>query len=154
MAAIGYGRFADPKFDLGIQDDVKIPISITPLTAQFHPSGPNTISANLQPPSTGDIRIVMQQKGSDGQIRRSWPGGPPNGKSVGKVLTLHASQGKADLPIKVDYDRVIWSGLSWAVGEIRHDKFSESKSITIQCSSAEKDKMMLDCKVYAIQYAK
>ena len=37
---------------------------------------------------------------------------------MGKVFLLHAEQGGRELPIREDYDRVIWVGLSWAVGEI------------------------------------
>ena len=96
----------------------------------------------------------MQQKGSDGKIRRSWPGGPPDGKSVGKVLKLRATQNNKELPIDTDYDRVIWSGLSWAVGEIRHGTFSRYRTHHNRMLVDEKEKMLLEAKVYAVQYAK
>ena len=154
MATIGYGRYADRQFDLGIQDDVRIPTSIAHLVARFESVGTNTIAATVQPPEKGNVRIVMQQKGSDGKIRRSWPGGPPDGTSVGKVLILRATQNKNELLIKTDYDRVIWSGLSWAVGEIGHSAFSGTEPIEIRCSSAEKDPMSLDANVFAVEYSK
>jgi hypothetical protein len=154
MATIGYGRFADRQFDLGIQEDVRIPTSIAPLAARFESAGTNAIAATVRPREGADIRIVLQQKGSDGKIRRSWPGGPPDGTSVGKVLVLRATQNKNELLIKTDYDRVIWSGLSWAVGEIDHSAFSGTEPITIRCSSAEKDPMSLEANVLAVEYAK
>jgi hypothetical protein len=154
MAMIGSGSYADPRFDLGIQKDVDIPLSIAELSVKFQGTGENTISATLDPPAEDDIRIVLQQKDSKGQIRRSWPGGPPEGVSVGKVLKLRASQNTNELTIDTDYDRVVWSGLSWAVGEIRQATFSTDKPITIECSSSEKEPMVLDAKVYAVKYAK
>jgi hypothetical protein len=154
MAMIGFGRYADPQFDLGIQQDVKIPLSIAQLPAEFHATDANTISATVGPPADEDLRIVLQQKDSKGTIRRSWPGGPPDGESVGKVLKLRARQNGKELAVETDYDRVVWSGLSWAVGEIRHGTFSTAEPITIECSSTEKEPLMLEGKLYAIQYAK
>jgi hypothetical protein len=154
MAMIGVGRYADPQFDLGIQQDVKIPLTIAPMPAEFHVTGANTVSATFDPPAEDDIRIVLQQKDANGTIRRSWPGGPPEGESIGKVLKLRASQNGKELTTDTDYDRVVWSGLSWAVGEIRHGTFSTTQPITIECSSTEKDPMTLEGKLYAIQYGK
>jgi hypothetical protein len=153
MAAVGYGRYADPKFDLGIQKDVIIPKSIEPLEAVFEPRGGNVIEAAVAAPLEGDVRIILQQRdANDKSIRRSWPGGPPDGTSMEKVLTLHASQGDKDLPLEINYNRLIWSGLSWAAGEIRHGSFDPHKPITVRCSSAEKEPMILEAKVYVVEY--
>ena len=154
MAVIGSGRYADSQFDLGIQKDVIIPVSITELAVNFRETGENTISTTFDPPAEDDIRIFLQQKDSKGQIRRSWPGGPPDGKSVGKVLKVRAIQKGKELTIDTDYDRVVWSGLSWAVGEIGHGTFSVAEPISIECSSAEKEQMTLEGKVYEVHYAK
>jgi hypothetical protein len=152
LAAVGYGRYARPEFDLGIQEDVQIPLRIDPLQAHFEPHGPNTIEATITAPPQGDLRVVLQQRGTDGMIRRSWPGGPPDGTSLGKVLMLHASQNGKNLPIEIGYDKVIWSGLSWAVGEIRRGNFRVGQPITIRCFSAEKDAVTLEGKVYVVAY--
>jgi hypothetical protein len=152
LAGIGYGRYADPQYDLGVQEDVRIPISIKPLVAHFEPAGENAIAATVQPPKKGDIRIVLQQKGSDGKIRRSWPGAPPDGKSVGKVLVLRCEQKGKTLPIDVDYDRVIWSGLSWAVGEVRHSACAENDPLKITCMSTEKEPMTLEANLFVVEY--
>ena len=53
---------------------------------------------------------------------RSWKGGPPNGTNMDKVFVLQAWQNGQALPIEINYDKVIWSGLSWAVGEIRQSR--------------------------------
>ena len=69
---------------------------------------------------------------------RSWPGGPPNGTTVGKVLKISAEQNGKQLPVEINYDRQVWSGLSWGAGEIRRRDFASTGSIVIRCSSAEK----------------
>ncbi len=152
LAAVGFGRYASPEFDLGVQEDVHIPRSIAPLNATFASKGQNIIEATVTPPAEGDIRIIFQQRNSDGWITRSWPGGPPKGKSVGTVLKIQAEQDGKALPIEIDYDRVIWSGLSWGAGEIRHGAFSSGRPITVRCLSEEKSAMKLEAKVYAVEY--
>ncbi len=152
MAVVGYGKYASPAYDLGVQTDVRIPRSIQSVAAVFSSAEKNTIQATVVPPARGDLRIVFQQKGIDGNIRRSWPGGPPNGVSLGKVLTLHVFQGGKDIPVEMDYDRVIWSGLSWGVGEVRHSSFSPGQPLTIRCASAEKDVVLLVGQIYQVEY--
>jgi hypothetical protein len=152
MAVVGYGRYASAEYDMGIQTDVQIPRSIQPIDATFSAAEKNAIQATIVAPARGDVRIVFQQKGTDGNIRRSWPGGPPNGVSVGKVLTLHVTQAGKDIPVEVDYDKVIWSGLSWGVGEVRHSSFNPGQPLTIRCTSAEKDAVILTGRVYEVEY--
>jgi hypothetical protein len=143
---------ADAQFDLGIQDDVRIPNSIVPLAAQIEAAGKNSITVTIQPPARGDVRIVLQQKDADGNIRRSWPGAPPVGKSIGTVLVLRAEQNGKSVPIEVDYDRVVWSGLSWAVGEINHAAYAQNAPLKITCSSMEKEPMTLDANAFVVEY--
>ncbi|HEY7616701.1 MAG TPA: hypothetical protein VH744_07855, partial [Terriglobales bacterium] len=50
MTVVGFGRYAQPQFDLGIQEDVNIPRSIMPIPATCSPHGENTIRATIDPP--------------------------------------------------------------------------------------------------------
>lgn len=152
MAAVGFGQYANPKYDLGIQNDVRIPLSISPVAAQFQSRGNNAIEATVKVPAEGDLRIILQQRGKDGRLVRSWPGGPPNGTSVGKVLLLKATQAGKSIPIDITYDKMIWSGLSWAVGEIRRSALQAGQPLTIRCSSADKDPVVLEGRAYAVKY--
>jgi hypothetical protein len=152
MAAVGFGRYASPEFDLGVQEDVRIPHMITPIDASFSEKGSNTIEATIGPPANGDLRIIFQQRGKDGGIMRSWPGGPPNGKTVGTVLKIVAEQDGKVLPIEMHYDQQVWSGLSWGAGEIKHGDFAGGVPVTIRCSSAEKDAVKLEARLYAVRY--
>ena len=152
MATIGSGSYADAQYDLGIQQDVRIPREIAPLPARFEPHEQNVIAATIPAPPKSDLRIILRQRGKDGHQQRSWPGGPPNGTSVGKVLVLHTTQAGKEVPIEINYDKVIWSGLSWAVGEVHHSDFHAGEPLTVRCSSAEKDPVALECKIYRVQY--
>ncbi len=152
MAAVGFGRYSGRDFEFGLQEDVIIPRTISPVEASFEPVGRNAVQAAILPPAKGDLRILFQQRDEKGNIMRSWPGGPPNGKSVATVLKIFAEQNGKALAIKIANDRVVWSGLSWGAGEIRRKDFSADAPITIACSSAEKGTVELEAHVYAVEY--
>ena len=152
LAAVGFGRYASREYDLGIQEDVHIPGSIARLEAKFLSAASNTIETSIAAPAKGDLRIIFEQHGAAGEVMRSWPGGPPDGKSVGKVLKIYAEQDGKALPIEMNYDKVIWSGLSWGAGEIKHKDFVAGRPLTIRCSSAEKDPVRLEGQLYDVEY--
>jgi hypothetical protein len=152
MAVVGYGEYAKAQYDLGVQQEVKIPRSIRPIDATFSEHGKNAIEATVVAPEHGDLRIVMQQRSTDGNIMRSWKGGPPNGTNMSKVFVLEARQNGRLLPLEINYDKVIWSGLSWAVGEIKQGDIRGGQPVTVQCSSAESDEVRLEGKVFNVSY--
>jgi len=135
-----------------VQDDVVIPRSIAPIAASFSSIDKNTIEASIPSPPSGDLRIIFQQRGTDGTIMRSWPGGPPNGTTVGKVLKISATQDGKPLAIQINYDKQVWSGLSWGAGEINHASLLPNRPMTIRCSSAEKGDVRLNAQIYLVQY--
>ncbi len=81
---------------------------------------------------------------------RSWPGGPPNGKTVGTVLKIVVEQGGTTLRIEINYDKQVWSGLSWGAGEIKHANFAAGSPIRIRCLSEEKSKVVLEGHLYSV----
>ena len=83
---------------------------------------------------------------------RSWKGGPPTGTNMGKFFILSATQDGKPLPVEINYDKVIWSGLSWAVGEIPQGALRPGTTVTIECSSAEEGPVKLEGRVYQVEY--
>jgi hypothetical protein len=152
MAVVGYGQYANAEYDLGVQQDVQIPRFIRPMDATFSEHGKNTIAATVSVPDQGDLRIVMQQRSTDGNIMRSWKGGPPHGTNMSKVFVLEARQNGQPLPVEINYGKVIWSGLSWAVGEIKHTTLTPGQPITVECSSAESDEVRLEGRAFVVRY--
>jgi hypothetical protein len=152
MAVVGYGKYASPAFDLGIQQDVVIPRSIRPVPAEFQTTGKGVIQAAIPAPAGGDLRLIMQQYAPDGSLRRTWAGGPPSGMKMGKVFLLEAAQNGKQLPIHQDYDKIIWSGLSWAAGEIRAKDLHGGEPLTLTFRSTEKDPVTLKGTLYLVNY--
>lgn len=152
LAAVGFGRYTSLEFNLGVQEDVQIPRSITPLMANFASTGNNALEATVDAPARGDLRIIFRQHYQDGNVARSWPGGPPSGTSMGKVLKIEATQNGKAVPVEINYDKQIWSGLSWGAGEIKQGSFSAGAPVTIRCSSTEKDALRLEGQIYVVTY--
>lgn len=152
MAMVGFGKYAATAYDLGIQQDVVIPRAIRPVAAEFKSIGKGTIQATIPVPAGGDLRLIMQQYSPDGSLRRTWAGGPPNGTNMGKVFLLKAEQGGKEVPIREDYNRVIWAGLSWAAGEINQKDLRAGDPLTLTFQSTEKDPVTLKGSLYLVNY--
>ncbi len=152
MAMVGYGAYVAPSYDFGIQQDVLIPNSIERVTADFYTNAPNTIEASIHPPAKGTLRVIMRERTPDGYFRRTWAGGPPNGENMGKVFSIEATQEGRAVPVHIDYDKIVWSGISWAVGEIKAEDLNKNLPILIRFHSAEKDPVKLDGEAFSVLY--
>jgi len=152
MAMVGFGAYAAPTYDFGVQEDVVIPHSIQSIPAEFRTVAPSTIEASIRPPVNGVLRVIMRERTPDGYIRRTWAGGPPNGTNMAKVFTIDASQDGRTIPVHIDYDKIVWSGMSWAVGEIKAADLQPAKPVLIRFHSAEKDPVTLEGAAYEVVY--
>lgn len=148
LAVIGFGRYAAPVYDLGLEADIAIPRAITQLQANFLPArAKNTYETVVEAPQSDDLRIVMRQRDLAGAIQRSY-----SHQNMGDFFAIEATQRGTKLPVVVRYNKVIWSGLSWAVGEIRHYDLTPGTPIRIRVSSASLDPVKLDAQVYRVLY--
>ena len=148
IALVGVGRYATAANDLGVAADVRIPRRIEPWTSALGQSSRTaTASGEVMPPEKGDLRIVVQQRDAKGLPLRS-----VSENGMGEFLTITATQDGALLPVEVEYDKLLWSGLSWAVGEIRHDRIAPGRPIDLRITSAETDPVRLDVRLYRVEY--
>ncbi len=152
MAVIGAGAYAAPEHDLGVQEDVVIPSSITPLNADFVPAGDKAITATVNAPAQAGLRIVFRQSDAHGIAKRTTGGSPPNGVTLGRLLTLSAQQDGHEVALDIQYDKAIWSGLSWAVAEAPADRLRAGAPVTIRCETKEADTVTLTGEVFAVQH--
>ena len=152
MALAGFGRYASAEYDLGMQEDVVIPRAIEPVVAEFRPDGDQAIAATVAPPESGHLRVVLRQVDALGIARRTTGGSPPDGIALGKLLTLRAEQDGRQVPIDVQYDKAIWSGLSWAAGEIPAERLKPGLPVTIRCETRERADVNLSGEVYHARY--
>lgn len=152
MVMIGYGAYSSTQYDFGVQDDVLIPRTITPITAAFRATGKGSIETAVETPSHGTLRVIIREKTPEGVIRRTWAGGPPSGENMSKVFAISAEQDLRPVPVTINYDKIVWSGMSWAVGEIDTSKLDPVKPLIIRFHSSEKDPITLDGRLFLIEY--
>ena len=151
LAVVGYGEYAEAKYDLGVQEDLVIPQHISKLDAQFARAGTNEIVASLMMPRGDALRVIFEQT-TDGKPIRSSLGAPPNGTTLGKILQIEVLQENRPLPIEMTYDKAIWSGLSWGVGEVKARDLKSGVPITIRCLSLEQRPVELVGNLYLVNY--
>ncbi len=151
MAVVGVGGYADAAYDLGRQEDVVIPQDIQPIAAEFKPEGKNRMAAVIRPPA-GDLRVVWQQFADDGLPKRAAGDVTGRGASLGNVLIIRAEQKGRQLPVEIHYDKTIWSGLSWAAGEIRAADIDPSVELTVRCISLDPTEVRMECRMFSVRY--
>jgi len=160
LAVVGFGEYGgyndeyfDKIYNMGTDGSINIPITIDKIHTHFLPTEKSTIQAKVNLAEGKNARIIFQQFYENGDPCRSWLGAPPNGKKVSEVIKIDVSQDGKTIPLHIEYDKMIWSGLSWGVGEVKHGSFDESKPLLITCSTTEKDAYSLKAEVYAVSYA-
>ncbi len=112
----------------------------------------NTITAQVSITNNTYLRILFQQFNINGEPRRSWGGSPPDGKRMNEFLKITASQGKKHIPLHIEYDKMIWSGLSWGAAEAKPQDMDATNPVQIICSSSETDLLILKADIYQVEY--
>jgi hypothetical protein len=155
MCMAGYGKYSSEEYDLGVQDDILIPRSIKPLEAGSVSTGKNKYSAVLNKTPDGDLRVVFEQSLENGERGRVSGGAPPDGISMDQLLIIKISQGNKTLPLQINYNEMIWSGLSWAVAEVKKDEISRGKQLEIsyEIKDPQKREMIITGSFYDVQYS-
>ena len=64
-------------------------------------------------------------------------------------LTITAKQGEEPIPVRIEYDKMIWCGLSWAAGEIDAKKFDPTQPVQVICKSKEGESKYFKINIYA-----
>jgi hypothetical protein len=71
---------------------------------------------------------------------------------MGQILRIEASQGGQPVPVEIQYDKPIWSGLSWAAAEIPCAGLSAGVEVTIRCSTEETARVILSGEIHQVEY--
>jgi hypothetical protein len=156
LVVVATGGYADARYDLGRDETIRVPVAIERVAAAFSLKEKNKVGAMVDMRGSAyagkDLRIIVQQFGSDGNPVRSWGGSPPDGKKMNELIQIRVLQAGSALPLRIEYDKMIWSGLSWGAVELKHGSFDPMAPVEIECSTAEKDELRLEARVYAVGY--
>ena len=149
LCVVGRGEYASAMYELGVEEDVQIPFSIKKLDVKFKADGSKSISCTMKPPAMGCLRIVMKQH-ERGIAFRTTGGCPPNGRPMGQILSISVEQAGKKVSVVKQYDKAIWSGLSWAVAEVKASDLKPGVPLKIVCSTEEKWAVSLVGEIYSI----
>jgi hypothetical protein len=155
LVVVATGVYADARYDLGRDETIRIPLMQERVGLKFSLKGKNMVRSEMLDMGRyagKDLRIIVQQFGSDGNPVRSWGGSPPDGKKMNELIQIRVLQAGVALPLRVEYDKMIWSGLSWGAAELKHGSFDPATPVEIECSTAEKDELRREARVYAVGY--
>ena len=154
LVVMGTGAYADTRYDLGRDETIRVPVESKRVAVNFKRLEKNKIGAvvDVSAYKGSALRVIVQQYGSDGNPVRSWGGAPPDGKKMNQLISIVARQSSAPLPVRVEYDKMIWSGLSWGVVEVESKDLDAAAPVEIECFSSEKDEFRLEGRVYAVRY--
>ena len=56
------------------------------------------------------------------------------------------------VPLAINYDKAIWSGLSWGVGEVKGRDLKSGVPIVVRCVSLEQRLVELTADLYLVNY--
>lgn len=153
MVVVGYGRFNDTAYDLGIEKDILIPSDIDKID-RYDLSFPeeHTAFIKITPDKRKNIRILLRQCDESGRPFRSWGGAPSDGAYMTEFFEIQASAKGNSIPLRLEYDKQIWCGLSWAVAEIPHEHFKENEAIEMTVSLRDGLAKHADLSLYYVSY--
>jgi hypothetical protein len=141
MSVVGFGRYADAKYDLGVEHDSIIPDSIRPIDVPFKQVSANVIEASVTPPPEGQLRVMFWQRAEDGTAPRS------------KAMKIEAQQAGRSLRVhQPQQELAVSTGISWGAAEIRDESIRATAPITIRCSTGDKDPRKLEASLYQVIY--
>ena len=155
LVVVGTGKYANERYDLGRDETIRVPVASQLVKTRFDVVARNVVRSetiDMRAFPNEDMRILVQQFGADGNPVRSWGGSPPDGKKMSELIRIRVMQGGRELPLVVAHDKVIWSGLSWGAAELRWGSYDAAQPVQIECSTAEKDELRLEPRIYVISY--
>ncbi|MFI5193154.1 MAG: hypothetical protein ACHQD7_03830 [Chitinophagales bacterium] len=152
LVVVGFDQYATGAYNFGRDETISIPVSISKIGSSFKETGKNKIAATIDKLPVKAVRIIFQQFDAKGFPYRTWGGAPPDGKKMDAFFRINVTQKGKPVPLRIEYDKMIWSGLSWAAGEISEDDLDFGKPLSIECMSNETQTLTLKADVYAVGY--
>ena len=157
MAMIGYGAYAGPAFNFGVQQDVVIPNSIEPVDADFQSTAPTTIEARINPPIEGVLRIVVHEREPLSQSSLSDAGIADSEAPANSGISIEVTQSGRPIPVRLDGDESKTTespgaGPLWLVAEIDVNDLTPGIPVSVRFHSNATTSSDLEGSAYAVVY--
>lgn len=148
MAVVGFGEYNRDKYSLGLEEDVVIPQAIEQM--EFKKDDVDIHRSTCRFTAIkGKYRILFSQTDRSGNPFRSWGGGLPDGKNMAVYFKFSVNSNGRGLDTSIQYDKVIWSGLSWAAAEFEVPSPGE---VSVDVYSKEGTSSLFKINIYRVTY--
>ncbi len=153
LVLVGFGKYSSEDYQLGEEKDVRIPVKMEEVDIHFKNHTKNELHGQFEVTKSGIYRVIFQQFFSNGMPCRVSDGGYPDGTSIDKIGILKVQIENTSIPVTIEYDKPLWSGLSWAVAEFELNKNHEGVSCTVEYSvKNQADALNIVGKLYSVKY--
>ncbi len=137
VVLVGFGEFAQSKWKLGKSElEFPVPNFIEEISMDWKDKSQGMLGF-LKAKKPGTYRLLFKQIKMNGTPLRVSGWSKAGSKSLGQLLKISASIEGVSFPIRQNYDKIIWSGLSWAVAEITVANNQIGKEIQIEFNSPD-----------------
>lgn len=155
MAVVGFGAYAAPKFNFGVQQDVVIPKSIEPVDADFHLAASGELEASFDPPIEGVLRVTVRERAPDEGSSLDSADAYPAGQN--HRFTFEITQADRPIPLRPesvgsDGESSFNARLSWAVAEIDVNDLTPGIPLRVRILCDEKSAATLEASAYQVIY--
>jgi hypothetical protein len=157
MAMIGYGAYAQPAYNFGVEQDVVIPNSIQPVDADFQSDAPGDLEADIDPPIQGVLRVVVLGRSPGNPIPPIAGGDPLNAERLSRNFTFDVTQGGRSIPVRLKggentgYEAA-FTGPIWLVAEIDVNDLTPGLPVSVQFRSKLGNSTDLEGSAYQVVY--
>lgn len=156
MAVVGFGAYAAPEYNFGVQKDVVIPSSIEPVDADFQLTAPGVLEAHVDPPIRGVLRIVVLEREPDGRTQSGAAAGAPAAGSSNR-FTLQVTQAGRPIPVRLggvesDGNSARGAQPPWAVAEIDVNDLTPGIPLHVRFHCNDDPQAMLAGSAYQVIY--
>src|SRR5258708_39731853 len=147
LVVVATGEYADPAYDLGRDETIRIPADQGKITLKFAQKAKNTIlseTLDMRALPGKDLRIFLQQFGADGLPVRSWGGAHPNGQKMDALLSIRVLQAGKEHLLYNEYGKMILRAQAWPAVELLPGDLEPGVALAIRCPPAQQRRERLE----------
>ncbi len=153
LVLIGIGKYSSEEYYLGEEKDVSIPDGMEELAVDFRKTEKNTLEAEFLITQPGIYRIIFREFFPDGMPCRLTGGGYPDGITIDKLQILKIKIDNKIIPLKLEYNKPLWSGLSWAAAEFEvPGEFQNHRGLVSYSLPDEESELIITGRLFYVNY--
>ena len=152
MIILGTGKYATKSNQLGHNNIKHTTEKSRKLIFKQTVVASNQMLVTFNPKSTKKLHVIFILKDAKNQPIRLNGGSPPNGDYMSDILNMNLTQNNRPINFQTNNHKQIWSGMSWALGEVAKNSYTIKIPLKISFNINKKYavKGSISCEIYEI----